>query len=69
MEKVAKIQDISHTVKRARKQRGLTQQDLADICGVGRRFISDLEGGKKTRLDLGLTLRVLQRLNLKLQIG
>ena len=39
-------------VRERRKARGMTQQDLAELAGVGTRFVSDLERGKATlRLD------------------
>ena len=33
-------------IKAARKAMGMTQKTFADISGVGRRFISELERGK-----------------------
>jgi HTH-type transcriptional regulator / antitoxin HipB len=60
------IKEISKKIKVSRKEKKLNQSELADICGVGRRFISELESGKKERYDLTLTLRVLQRLGLHL---
>ena len=60
------IKEISKKIKSTRKEKQLNQSELADICGVGRRFISELESGKKERYDLILTLRVLQRLGLHL---
>ena len=39
-------------LKAKRRGLGLTQRDLADLAGVGLRFIRDLEQGKSTlRLD------------------
>lgn len=35
-------------VRRARKDMRLNQQQFADLSGVGRRFISELESGKST---------------------
>ena len=47
-----KRNEISEFIKISRKKAGLTQQDLSDKCGVGIRFIRELESGKKTaRLD------------------
>lgn len=43
---------LDQFVKLQRGQRKLTQKRLADLAGVGIRFIRDLEQGKKTlRLD------------------
>ena len=32
--------------KLKRKEKGLTQKDMADICGVSKQFISAIEKGK-----------------------
>ena len=50
-------------VNKYRKQRGLTQENLSDIAGTGRRFIIDLEKGKDT-LQLGNALRVAKALGI-----
>ena len=41
------MQKIREFVKSKRKERGLTQEDLATRAGVGLRFIRDLEQGKE----------------------
>ena len=68
MKRIQKSKDIGLIVKTKRKNKNLTQQELADICGVGRRFVSDLELGKKDRYDLALALRVLQRLGFEIRV-
>ena len=43
---------LSQTVKRLRKEYGLTQEDLALKSGVGLNFVRNLEQGKPTlRMD------------------
>lgn len=37
-----------HPVRVWREYRGLTQEDLARVAGVGKSYISQLEAGKKT---------------------
>lgn len=49
--------DIGSLVRRARETRNLSQQSFADLAGVGRRFLSELENGKPT-LELGKVLKV-----------
>lgn len=49
--------DIGLLVRRARETRHLSQQSFADLAGVGRRFLSELENGKPT-LELGKVLKV-----------
>ena len=68
MSKIQKTKDIGLLIKAKRTQKNLTQQELSEICGVGRRFISEIETGKKERYDLSLALRVLQRLGYEIQI-
>jgi len=58
-------QDIAKLVRQARKDAGLTQAKLAKLCGVGTRFIVDLEAGKPT-CQLDKTLIVLHGLGVKL---
>ena len=50
-------QVLGAEVRRARKQLRLTQQGLAEIAGVGTRFVSELERGKDT-VRLGLALHL-----------
>lgn len=50
--------DFGRIVREARKRSGLRQAQAAALCGVGTRFLSDLENGKMT-LHLGKVLQVL----------
>lgn len=44
-------------VRQRRKEAGLSQAELAKAAAVGRRFVSELEGGKPTvRLDRVLAI-------------
>ena len=49
--------DLGQLVRRAREDKGLTQQEFADLTGVGRRFVSELENGKPT-IEFGKALKV-----------
>jgi putative transcriptional regulator len=40
------IKEIGRRVKRRRLERNLTQQEIADIAGISRPTVSDLERGK-----------------------
>lgn len=55
--------ELGAFVRERRKAEGLTQADLASVAGVGRRFVSELEGGKRSlRLDsVEAVLRVFGR--------
>lgn len=59
--------DIGTTVRKKRKEDGLTLADAAALCGVGYRFMSDLENGKAT-VQVGKVLQVLTALGLDVTI-
>lgn len=48
-----------------RKQSGLSQQELAELAGVGKNMVYELEGGKQS-VRLENLLKVLQVLNIEL---
>ena len=60
-------EDLGRCVRARRKEQGATQAEFAALCGVGARFISDLENGKPT-VELGKALQVLKCLGLELSI-
>ncbi|MDI9849509.1 helix-turn-helix domain-containing protein [Rhodoblastus sp. 17X3] len=41
-------EDFGRLIRERRRAEGLTQDQLAARCGVARRFIVELEGGKST---------------------
>lgn len=51
------VAELGNAIRRARKSKDLTQQSFADLAGVGRRFVSELEQGKQT-LEIGKVLKV-----------
>ena len=67
-DKIKSINDIGNAVRKKRKEVGLTLADASALCGVGYRFLSELENGKPT-LQLGKTLEVIAGLGLELRIG
>lgn len=54
---IRSAQDMGRLIREAREQRKLSQQAFADLVGVGRRFISELENGKTT-LEFDKVLQV-----------
>ena len=65
--KAATAADIGAAVRKKRKQDGLTLADAAALCGVGYRFMSDLENGKET-VQVGKVLQVLTALGFDVTI-
>ncbi|GMR25719.1 MAG: helix-turn-helix transcriptional regulator [Ignavibacteria bacterium] len=58
---------ISKIVVFHRKKSGLTQKQLADIAGVGKTAVFDVEKGKET-VRLKTLLKILSALNIKLNL-
>ncbi|HET7630888.1 MAG TPA: helix-turn-helix domain-containing protein [Gemmatimonadaceae bacterium] len=59
--------ELGHLAREARRSQGLTQAQLAARVGASRKWIIDLEGGKRTA-DLSLVLRTLNILGLDLDV-
>ena len=57
--------ELGHLVRDHRTRRGLTQAALADQVGVSRKWLIDLEAGKRTA-DLSRVLRTLNVLGIEL---
>lgn len=67
MEIIKTTEDIGRLVREKRKNDGLTQADLAGLCGVGKRFVSELENGKPT-IQIIKVLQVLACAGLEMRI-
>ena len=57
--------DLGHLIRDQRRQAKLTQEQLARRVGVSRKWIVDIEGGKRTA-ELSLALRTLRALGIDL---
>ena len=62
-----KIQKLGQMARKARKEQGLTQEELSAASGVGVRFIRELEQGKES-CHIGKALMVFGMLGLDIQI-
>jgi y4mF family transcriptional regulator len=60
--------DLGIIIKDRRKEMKLSQAELAGLCGVGNRFIVELEAGKPT-IQFDKALYVAMNLGLELCIG
>jgi transcriptional regulator with XRE-family HTH domain len=58
--------DVGLAIRAQRRSLRLTLAQAAMVCGVGVRFLSELENGKATA-ELGKTLQVLRGLGLDLK--
>lgn len=61
-----RISKLSKIIKFHRKQSGLTQKGLADLAGVGKTVIYDIEKGKET-IQLDTIKKILVVLNIKVK--
>jgi HTH-type transcriptional regulator/antitoxin HipB len=65
--KITSVMELGHLIREHRRSNDITQVDLAAMCGVGPRFISELEKGKAT-VQLDKVLQVLACLGLEMHI-
>ncbi len=62
------IQHIGDIIKYHRKKAGLSQKSLADIAGVGKTVVFDIEKGKET-VQFKSILNVLKALNISIELN
>ena len=58
---------LAKEIRKHRKAAKLTQQQLAEMAGVGKTVVFDIEKGKKT-IKLDTLRKVLKVLNIKVQL-
>jgi len=58
---------LSKVIREHRKAAGLSQLQLAEMAGVGKTVVFDLENGKET-IQLNTLRKILQVLNIKVQL-
>ncbi len=65
--KVHTIKQLGELILKTRKLQKLTQEQLAMSCGVGIRFIREIENGKES-CQIGKVFHVLKMLGLEIQV-
>lgn len=65
---IRSTRELGRLIKDRRIKKNMTQQHFADLVGVGRRFLSDLENGKETA-EFGKVLATIQALGTDLLIS
>ena len=59
--------DIARIIKMHRKAANLTQLELAELAGVGKTVVFDIEKGKET-VKLYTLMKILKVLNIEMQL-
>jgi y4mF family transcriptional regulator len=62
---ISSPQELGKIIRSRRTANGMNQQQLADLAGVGRRFLSELENGKQS-LEFGKVLKVASAIGIDL---
>lgn len=65
---MSKIEKLGEIIRQARKEQGLTQEQLAATTGVGVRFIRELEQGKES-CHIGKALTVVAMLGVDIEVN
>jgi len=61
------VNEIADVIRYHRKKSGLTQQKLAEIAGVGKTVVFDIEKGKQS-VQLNTLLKILRVLNISIRL-
>jgi len=64
---ITSIRELGATLRRVRKESGLTQRDAAALCNVSLPFLNGLEQGKATA-QVGKVLTVCQRFGIEVTL-
>lgn len=67
MKTLKSLSELGQIIASTRKEQGMTQEQLAAACGVGIRFIGELENGKEG-CHAGKVFLVVQMLGLNLTV-
>ena len=62
-------QDLGKLVRARRLETGLTAQQAADLAGVSRRLLIELETGKRRQAGLANVMRILEMLGLRVDVA
>lgn len=62
-------EDVGAALRRGRKQRGLTQAQVADVIGVSRDWVNRVERGNAPRAEIRLIMRFVDAVGLALTVG
>ncbi|ORJ58306.1 type II toxin-antitoxin system Y4mF family antitoxin [Geothermobacter hydrogeniphilus] len=65
--KIDGLEQLGVVIRQARKEQGVTQEELSALVGVGPRLIGEIERGKPTA-EIGKVFRLLSGLGLSLSI-
>jgi len=65
--RVYSAESVGAAIRHYRKQAGLSQEQLAELAGLHRSYLSGLESGKETE-HLRRILRVLRRLGVRMTL-
>lgn len=58
---------IGKGIRKARENKGLTQRELAKLCGVTQGEIWQIEQGKRYRIDYFLICQIFEILNIEIE--
>ncbi len=67
MPQIQSVTEFGSVIRKERRRQNLTQTDLAEYCGVGINFVSEVERGKPTA-EMGKALRLAEMLGLDINI-
>lgn len=66
MQHIRSVRDVGALISDARRERGWTQQQLADAAGVSRHWLGAVERGDRSGAELTLVLHTLATLEVTL---
>ena len=65
---IQNLADLGKLIRARREQVGLTTTQAAEMAGVSRRLLSELERGKRRNVGVRAVLKILELLGLRIEV-
>lgn len=60
---------IRDNIKKYRKEKNLTQQDLADLAGISRQYVTDIENENRNKhITIAILERIADAMNVNIEL-
>lgn len=60
---------IRDNIKKYRKEKNLTQQDLADLAGISRQYVTDIENENRNKhITIAILPRIADAMNVNIEL-
>lgn len=67
--KIRNMEELGNFLRNFRRRKQLSQETTAQILGVSRKLLSEIETGKKNTVEIGKIFQILQRIGIEIWLA